>query len=214
MFGSRITQLRKQKRLTQKEMAEKIGISRSALSLYELEKREPDFDTVKKIAAYLGVSIDYLTGNSNNSEISNREQTSDYFFFFFDIGQSDRLKNLMQQNGISASNLASRIDMPLADIASLLNNEGTNLELVLKIAKFFNVSMDYLLCRSDYESVIAPESDVAELLSYYDELTRMDRRWVMGQMIDLIKQKENISRKKSGSDYDTEDEQMRKASGK
>lgn len=39
MFGKRIVELRKRRGFTQAELAESIGISRSALSLYEIEKR-------------------------------------------------------------------------------------------------------------------------------------------------------------------------------
>lgn len=62
MFGKRIVELRKKEGITQVELAEKIGISRAALSLYELEKREPDINTLTKLASYFGVQVDYLLG--------------------------------------------------------------------------------------------------------------------------------------------------------
>lgn len=190
MFGTRIISLRKSKDLTQTELAEKIGLSRSALSLYELEKREPDIDTVKKIATYFGVSIDYLLGNIDHPT-PNAEKEHSFFFFFFNPTQVERLKCLIKNNGISIKSLASRIGVSDDEISKLLNGEEGNLEIILKIAKFFDVSMDYLLCRTDYAKVISPESEVADLLSCYDELNRIDQRWIMGQIIDLIKKKNN-----------------------
>lgn len=65
MFGKRIVSLRKEKGLTQSELANRIGISRSALSLYEIEKREPDTGTLLELANYFGVSTDYLLGRSH-----------------------------------------------------------------------------------------------------------------------------------------------------
>ena len=65
MFGNRIIELRKEQGITQSELAKKIGISRSALSLYEIEKREPDIDTLNRLASYFNVWVDYLSGHSN-----------------------------------------------------------------------------------------------------------------------------------------------------
>ncbi len=61
----RLIQLRKQQKITQDTLAKELGISRQAYSNYELGNREPDFDTLKKLANYFNVSIDYLVGNSD-----------------------------------------------------------------------------------------------------------------------------------------------------
>lgn len=64
MLGERLTKLRKNKKLTQQELAQELKISRSSLSQYEINKRQPDYETLKLIADYFKVSIDYLiTGN-------------------------------------------------------------------------------------------------------------------------------------------------------
>jgi transcriptional regulator with XRE-family HTH domain len=61
-YGNRIAQLRDEKRLTQEELSQKIGINRAALSHYENNRREPDYETLQRIATYFQVSIDYLMG--------------------------------------------------------------------------------------------------------------------------------------------------------
>jgi len=73
MFSKRIAALRKQRKMTQEELADALGISRAALSHYEQGRREPDFETVQKIASFFGVSTDYLLGRTDDptpSEIS------------------------------------------------------------------------------------------------------------------------------------------------
>lgn len=45
-------------------MAKSLNISRVAYTNYELGNREPDFDTVMRISKILGVTVDYLLGNS------------------------------------------------------------------------------------------------------------------------------------------------------
>ena len=52
--------LRRSRNLTQKELAYEIGISKSAVSMYELGNREPDFGTEEALAKYFDVSIEYL----------------------------------------------------------------------------------------------------------------------------------------------------------
>lgn len=59
--------LRKKDKLTLKELAEKFDISFQAISLYENGKRQPDFDTLIKLADYFGVSVDYLIGRTGAS---------------------------------------------------------------------------------------------------------------------------------------------------
>ena len=59
-YGNRIVHLRERRGLTQEDLAAKLGISRSALSHYEKDRRQPDFETLKKIANFFNVSIDYL----------------------------------------------------------------------------------------------------------------------------------------------------------
>lgn len=64
MLGDRLAKLRKSKKLTQQQLANKLQITRSSLSQYEIGKRQPDYETLKKISDFFNVSIDYLiTGN-------------------------------------------------------------------------------------------------------------------------------------------------------
>jgi len=67
-YGHRIAELRDQRGLTQEELSISLGISRAALSHYEKNRREPDFETLTKMADLFGVSLDYLIGRTNNPE--------------------------------------------------------------------------------------------------------------------------------------------------
>lgn len=63
-YGDRIAEERNRLELTQEEFAKHAGIQRSALSHYEKNRREPDLETLKKIAKALGVTTDYILGAS------------------------------------------------------------------------------------------------------------------------------------------------------
>lgn len=68
-FGSRISSLRKQKGLSQQELADRLNVSKSSIAMYETEKREPDFEILERLAEYFSVSIDYLIGRANSNTL-------------------------------------------------------------------------------------------------------------------------------------------------
>lgn len=63
MFSQRLRELRGNK--TQAEVAQEIGLTSSAYSMYEGGRREPNFDTLILIANHYGVSSDYLLGRTD-----------------------------------------------------------------------------------------------------------------------------------------------------
>ncbi len=60
MFGERLKRLRTGSRMTQAEVAQRLGISTSAVGMYEQNRREPSYDLLNKISELFGVSIDFL----------------------------------------------------------------------------------------------------------------------------------------------------------
>lgn len=74
MFGNRLSELRKQNNLTQKELAEKFDLTPKAISFYELGQREPDIDTVIKLAEFFHVTTDYLLGKSSHPQLTRRNE--------------------------------------------------------------------------------------------------------------------------------------------
>lgn len=70
--GDRIKFYRKEKKLNQTELANKSGISRNALSNYELNKRKPTIEVLKKIADALEINIAYLIEDNIRNEIIDR----------------------------------------------------------------------------------------------------------------------------------------------
>lgn len=65
ILGARIAALRKEKRLSQAELADKLGISPSAVGMYEQGRREPCGALLVNMAKEFGVTTDFLlTGNA------------------------------------------------------------------------------------------------------------------------------------------------------
>ena len=59
-FGSRLKTLRNSKKLTQKELAETIGVNQKQYQHWERGRAEPDFEKLQGLAYVLGVKIEWL----------------------------------------------------------------------------------------------------------------------------------------------------------
>lgn len=64
-FNNQLKKLRQEYSLSQQELADKIGISKSSINMYERGEREPGIETVKRIADFFNVDVDYLFGISD-----------------------------------------------------------------------------------------------------------------------------------------------------
>lgn len=69
-IGERIKHIRKESGVTQKQLAEKLGMTQAAIVQFESEKSNPKIDTLKKIANALNVSVtDFLDDGESITEI-------------------------------------------------------------------------------------------------------------------------------------------------
>ncbi|SJZ54645.1 helix-turn-helix domain-containing protein [Anaerorhabdus furcosa] len=59
-FGAKIRYFRKRKKITQQELGELVGVSGKAISRYENETSQPDFEVLKKIAEVYGTDVNNL----------------------------------------------------------------------------------------------------------------------------------------------------------
>jgi repressor LexA len=120
-FSERLKGLRLEADLTQKELADRLSMPLSTYSGYEIDKREPDIETIKLIAAYFDVTTDYLFGRSNDKR-----------------GVSLETLEKMLENGEIESE-------KLAEVVSRFKKASLTLELIddqHNIAKSFAKSID------------------------------------------------------------------------
>ncbi len=81
IFGDRLRELRKEKRLRQDDIAVDLNVTRQTISKYERGERQPDYCMLIKIAEYFQVSIDYLFGRTPIRPVS-RFDEREYFSSF------------------------------------------------------------------------------------------------------------------------------------
>lgn len=73
-FGDVLRELLEEHDISQKQLAEELNISASALGNYVRNNREPDFEILKKIARYFCVSTDFLLNYQSDSQSDYRDQ--------------------------------------------------------------------------------------------------------------------------------------------
>ena len=61
-FSERLKELRKEAKLSQDQLAKEVGLTHTAIGLWEQNKRVPNLDAVIAIAQFFHVSLDYIAG--------------------------------------------------------------------------------------------------------------------------------------------------------
>ncbi len=193
---TKIRELRISREISQKEFAEAIGVPANTLCQWETGKRAPDYEMLKKISAYFGVSVDYLLDNNEPAEATSSSLLS---------GFGKLMKQVREQKGITVEQMAC----DLGTTASLLigieaRNTPPSINAAIKIANYLEVSTDYLLGMEEKDDhtpynelhcdpiwinkSVSPfaalsDSQDREFLELYSKLTTEERKIIL----DLIK---------------------------
>lgn len=93
MLGNRLKNLRLEKNVLQKDVAQHLNITTSAYGFYEQGKRTPDIEIITKLSNYFNVSIDYLLGKTNIKEPADKilEKSQDTIALHRNDGYDDDL---------------------------------------------------------------------------------------------------------------------------
>lgn len=87
-FGNLVSELRKQKGISQTDLASQLGIHKNVLGRYERNEVYPSIDIARKIADILDVSLDFLTGKQ---EVQIDKNTSNRILEVTKFEEQDRL---------------------------------------------------------------------------------------------------------------------------
>ena len=91
-FGLILQRLRKERGLTQEQLANKINKESSVISKYEKNGQIPPFDTVRSLAAIFNVSMDYLAGMEKKATISTVNLSEDQIQIMRELAEAFRDK--------------------------------------------------------------------------------------------------------------------------
>ena len=70
MLSNNIKQLRKKYNVKQEDLCNYFNVARGTVSMWETGKREPDIATLKNLAKFFNVTVDYLIGNDTENKIA------------------------------------------------------------------------------------------------------------------------------------------------
>jgi len=78
-IGERLLKLRKEKNISQEELANELDVSRQTISKWETDQSQPDFDKIIPLCEYFGITSDeLLTGNANIKEAKQENVKSNF----------------------------------------------------------------------------------------------------------------------------------------
>jgi transcriptional regulator with XRE-family HTH domain len=133
-IGDRLKSYRINLKLTQAEMALKLGLPRSTYANYEKNIREPNTETLNKIAAVFGITVSKLIGADKKTF-------------------GNKLKELRENNDLDQSNLAKILEVSPESISHYENGGEPDFNTLNKIADYFEVTNDYLTGRSNLKTI-------------------------------------------------------------
>lgn len=100
---NRIKELRLKNKLSQKDLAQKVGISNQAISSYENGRRKPKIEAWQKLANFFGVSVSYIMGVS---DVSDPKRFTDFASFMdsVSIGQDGKYLKIPRNEMLAFGN--------------------------------------------------------------------------------------------------------------
>ena len=165
LLASNLRLQRKKKMLTQKELGERIGVSRQIISDYETGKRTPSIVALKTLADIFEVSTDYLIGRIDFEDDTFARIVSEYTGFSESAILKFREKNETRFNNKTDAYTKERICKNFNNVGKLMCTDKGEVFLS-RIAQFL-------------------ESEIA-FRKGYDDLTAEVKRFLDGEKIGLI----------------------------
>ena len=137
VFAEQLKTLRKINGLTQKELAENVGVQQGAINKWESKQTEPNIEKLVKLADYFDVSLDYLMGGKM------KNITEEF---------SLCLKKIRMKRKLSQKQIAEELKISQQQYSKWEGGIITpNAETLVRLADYFDVSVDYLLGRKKKE---------------------------------------------------------------
>ena len=139
-FGDRLRQIRKEQGLSQEEFAKKLGTSKQVLSRYETNQRAPKITLAREYAEKLGVSLDYMLGDTAEEaafyELCPKTKDKPFYKLFIDITEKMGLNipGIVRVTGLTDRQVRTIIirqlkDAPLPLALQLSDTLGVPLEV-------------------------------------------------------------------------------------
>ena len=191
-IGKGIRFYRELKRMSQSDLAKKIGVTQRTISYYESGKRIPPADILKKLAILFNTTIDELVGTKKMNSNGNSDN------FFYEEGLANwNIKTKAKELGLSYEDVLQRTDIERERFDALwFGNAQPFAEELLRFSEVLNVSIDFLLDNSQREKMTAEEevilmyykqypNEIMDLLNSFCSLSKKNRTILLGKCFEL-----------------------------
>lgn len=193
---NRIKELRQSKNLSQAELAERVGITRQGISLYEKGKRTPKLEMWQKLADFFGVSVPYLQGISS---VKDAEAFKNFKYFLDYLSKISKLPDEYQENySIKTDELLAFYRENDRNVFNLLGNiflkltrhektnealkkaikeisENSDIEDISEIdAIMFDVFVIMVQSKMNVKNSIKARKEIVDIIEKYRSLERKD----------------------------------------
>lgn len=102
VLGKRIQKARKSLSWTQEELARELDVDKTTIASWEIGRREPDLESLIKIASMSGVSLDWLTGRYDFSIEKAKEYNKLYWREIIDLAADNDITPELLRPAIEA----------------------------------------------------------------------------------------------------------------
>lgn len=179
-IGNRIKNCRTENQFTQKELANKLGLTPKMVSFYENDERIPPADILVKLASIFKVSTDYLLGMV--------EQKIPYGISSYSGQNENTGKSILfwiRKTGLGDDEIAEMLGISEELLKSYYSGESMPLETLVKLSEICEVSTDCLL---GLREKTRPKQDGAYPFRFDPEISRRlkDQMQRMGESYSQI----------------------------
>lgn len=138
----RIRDMREDSDKLQKDVADYLGVTRSAYGKYETGKNNIPIDKLIMLAEYYDVSVDFLLGEARS--LARHTVSAEK--------RGNRLREIRKKYNLNQTQLAKKINMSQMGYSKYETGEILlHTRLLIKLSRIYNVSIDYLLGLTDVE---------------------------------------------------------------
>lgn len=145
-IADRILELRRAKGISQEELADKIGVSRQAVSKWESEQAVPDLDRIIILSEFFEVTTDFLLKGIESDKVTNKENATPYILNavatasnFLGLIMSTFIWNSTQENGAIIAGLVFIILGSM--IFAIGIHQTSKTEKILIKSKFWKINI-------------------------------------------------------------------------
>lgn len=178
-FSEKIVERRVSLGLSQKELAERLGVTPARLNYWEKGKREPDVHYIKALARELEVSGDYLLETESEEDTNDLVTGNDML---------DRIIKLMEEHKESKAALARNAGIPYTTIDGLFKRGCKNayISTAEKISAYYDVTLDYLISGNEEQGINYIRGGKTGAIGERIKKARLEKGYTQLQLAEMI----------------------------